>query len=259
MKIQLYKGDCLEIMKKISDKSVDMILCDLPYGITKCKFDVSIPLDVLWKHYERIIKDRGAIVLFSAQKFTHALMGSNLKKFRYKIVWKKTQPVGFLNAHKMPLRCHEDILVFYKKLPTYNPIMRHVERRDIGRKRKNSGRAEQYNEFRKDEYEWVETGKRFPLDVIEFSNWNGALFGNTNFATKHPTQKPVDLLSYLIKTYTNEKEIVLDNCMGSGSTGVACVRTNRSFIGIEKNERYFNIAKDWIEKEKNTKDRELNE
>lgn len=250
MQTQLYQGDCLEVMKQIPDKSIDMILCDLPYGTTRCKFDVVIPFEPLWKEYKRIIKDNGAIVLFSQQPFTSDLIQSNRKMYRYEIIWKKTLPTGFLNAKKMPMRCHENICVFYKHLPTYNPIMRKVERTDIGRKRINSGKAEQYNEFRDDNWEWVETGERYPTDVIKFSNWNGALFGNVDKTVRHPTSKPIDLLEYLIKTYTNERETVLDNCMGSGSAGVACVNTNRDFIGIELDENYFNIAKQRIEEAK---------
>ena len=247
--IDLKQGDCLEIMKDIPDESIDMVLCDLPDGTTQCSWDIVIPFEPLWKEYKRIIKDNGAVLLFSAQPFTGELIMSNKKMFRYEIIWKKTQPMGFLNAHKMPMRCHENILVFYKKLPTYNPIMRQVKCRGIGRKRGNSGNAKQYNEFRKDDYEWTETGRRFPLDVIEFSNQNGVVYGNNEKATKHPTQKPVPLLEYLIKTYTNEGETVLDNCMGSGSTGVACIHTNRNFIGIELDKKYFQIASERIEKE----------
>ena len=173
--------------------------------------------------------------------------------YRYEIIWKKTLPTGFLNAHKMPMRCHENICVFYKRLPTYNPIKWKQPNRKNGEVRKNSGAASQYNEFRKSDWQYIETGERFPLDVVEFSNWNGGgFYGVAKHAekTKHPTQKPVPLLEYLIKTYTNEGETVLDNCMGSGSTGVACVNTNRDFIGIELDENYFNIAKQRIEEAK---------
>lgn len=249
--MKLLHGDCLELMKDIPDESVDMILCDLPYGTTKCEFDKVIPFEELWQQYKRIIKERGAILLFSQQPFTSRLVLSNSKMFRYEIIWKKTLPTGFLNAKKMPMRYHENICVFYKKLPTYNPIMRKVERKDIGRVRTNGGKAQQYNEFRTDDWAYVETGERYPGDVIEFSNWNGALFGKTDKATKHPMQKPVELLEYLIKTYTNKDDTVLDNCMGSGSTGVACVNTKRNFIGIELNEHYFGVAKARIAEAKN--------
>lgn len=168
--------------------------------------------------------------------------------WRYDIVWEKTQPTGFLNAKKMPLRAHEVICVFYQKLPTYNPMMRKAERNDIGRVRRNSGAAQQYNEFRKDDWTWTETGERYPTDVVRFSNWNGALFGNTEKTIKHPTAKPVPLLEYLIRTYTNPGETVLDCCMGSGSTGVAAVNTGRDFIGIELDQQYFQIAQERIER-----------
>lgn len=240
--IDLRHGDCLELMKDIPDGSVDMILCDLPYGTTACKWDSVITFEPLWEQYKRIIKRNGAIVLFSAQPFTTDLICSNRKMFRYEVIWQKTQAQGFLNANKMPLRAHENILVFYKKLPTYNPIMTEVERTDVGRVRNvNATRSQQYRPMNRTT--WIETGKRYPTDVIKFSNWNGALFGKTQNCVNHPTSKPVPLLKYLIKTYTNPGEVVLDNCMGSGSTGVACVNTGRRFIGIEKDAQYFEIAR----------------
>lgn len=236
-------------MKEIPDKSVDMILCDLPYGTTRCKWDSVIPFEPLWGQYNRIIKDNGAVLLFSAQPFTSELIMSNRKCFRYEIIWEKTQPTGFLNAKRMPLRNHENIVVFYRKLPTYNPIKHKAKNpKTIGRKKVNGTQAKQYNSYITGKYEWTETGERMPTDVIKFSNWNGARFGDTSKAVKHSTTKPVPLLEYLIKTYTNEGETVLDNCMGSGSTGVACVHTGRDFIGIELQDEYFQIAKDRIEK-----------
>lgn len=239
--MQLIHGDCLEKMKDIPDKSIDMILCDLPYGVTKVKWDTVIPFEPLWEQYERIIKPNGAIVLFSTQPFTTDLICSNRNMFRYEIVWEKTQKTGFYNANKMPLKGHENILVFYKSLPTYNPQKYTVKRKDVGRVRnKKADRCVLYG--RVEAQDWVETGQRYPHDVIHFSNWNGALFGKTEKATKHPTQKPVPVLEYLIKTYTNEGDTVLDNCMGSGSTGVACVNTGRDFIGIELDDNYFQIA-----------------
>ena len=245
--MELFNGDCLEVMKSIPDKSVDMVLCDLPYGTTACKWDVPLPLKQLWEQYDRITKKNAAILLFSAQPFTTDLICSNRKNFRYEIIWQKTQASGFLNANKMPLRAHENILVFYKNLPTYNPIKTSVNRKDIGR-------VKQGNEMRSQVYGtdmmraiWVETGLRYPTDVIKFSNWNGSLFGKNVSHIKHPTAKPVDLLEYLIKSYSNPGDTILDNCMGSGSTGVACVKTNRDFIGIELDDNYFSIAKDRIE------------
>lgn len=240
-----YCMDGLEGMAQIDDKSIDMILCDLPYGTTQCFWDVVIPFEPLWKQYKRIIKDHGAILLFSQQPVTTDLIMSNRKMFRYEIIWNKTLPTGFLNAKKMPMRYHENICVFYKHLPTYNPQMRTVERNDIGRERRNSGKAEQYNKFRNDDWKWVETGKRYPSSVIDYdlpeeledvikcSNWNGALFGNTDKVVGHSASKPVPLLEYLIKTYTNPNELILDNCAGSCSTGIAAYNTGRRFIGFE--------------------------
>lgn len=245
--MQLFNGDCLEVMKSIPDKSIDMVLCDMPYGTTACKWDVPLPLKQLWEQYDRITKKNAAILLFSAQPFTTDLICSNRKNFRYEIIWQKTQLQGFLNANKMPLRAHENILVFYKKLPTYNPIKTSVNPKDIGRVRKpNMIRSQQYGTTMPRTI-WVETGLRYPTDVIKFSNWNGTIFGKNVSHIKHATAKPVDLLEYLIKSYSNPGDTILDNCMGSGSTGVACVNTNRDFIGIELDDKYFSIAKDRIE------------
>ena len=216
-------------MKNIPDKSIDMILCDLPYGTTHNKWDNVIPMEPLWKQYNRIIKDHGAIVLFSQMPFGASLIMSNPKMFRYEWIWEKNQAVGFLNAKKMPLRKHENILVFYKHLPTYNPqglikLDEPIqEKGSANRNGKNYGVADK---------SFIRTHTNYPTDIITFSKDSGY----------HPTQKPVDLLEYLIKTYTNEGDTVLDNCMGSGSTGVACVNTNRDFIGMELNEEYFKIA-----------------
>ena len=245
--MELLNGDCLEVMKSIPDKSVDMVLCDLPYGTTACKWDNVIPFEPMWEQYDRITKKNAAILLFSAQPFTTDLICSNRKNFRYEIIWQKTQASGFLNANKMPLRAHENILVFYKNLPTYNPIKTSVNRKDIGRATKPGLlRSQQYGTKMMHTI-WVETGLRYPTDVIKFSNWNGSLFGKNVSHVKHPTAKPVDLLEYLIKSYSNPGDTILDNCMGSGSTGVACVNTNRDFIGIELDDNYFSIAKDRIE------------
>ena len=216
-------------MKNIPDKSIDMILCDLPYGTTHNKWDNVIPMKPLWEQYNRIIKDHGAIVLFSQMPFGASLIMSNPKMFRYEWIWEKNQAVGFLNAKKMPLRKHENILVFYKHLPTYNPqgLIKLdepiYEEGSANRNGKNYGVADK---------SFIRTHKNYPTDIITFNKDAGY----------HPTQKPVDLLEYLIKTYTNEGDLVLDNCMGSGSTGVACVNTNRDFIGMELNEEYFKIA-----------------
>lgn len=201
--------------------------------------------------YKRIIKDNGAIVLFSSQPFTTDLIQSNRKMFRYEIIWEKTQKTGFLNANKMPLKGHENLLIFYRHLPTYNPQKYQIERKNIGRIREEKAdRANHYGHVEAQNY--TEDGTRYPHDVIHFSNWNGALFGKTEKATVHQTQKPVPLLEYLIRTYSNEGDTVLDNCMGSGSTGVACVNTGRNFIGMELDEHYFEIAKQRIEEAQKT-------
>lgn len=235
--IDLKCGDCLELMKDIHDKSIDMILCDLPYGTTKNKWDSVINLDLLWKQYERIIKDNGCIILFAQTPFDKVLGTSNLKLLKYEWIWQKDNGTGFLNAKKMPLKLHENILVFYKNTPTYNPQMRKGFKpysQKSGRGSSNYG--EQIRVITEND------GTRYPVDIVEFKRDKNKL---------HPTQKPVALLEYLIKTYTNEGNLVLDNCMGSGSTGVACKNLNRSFIGIELDENYFNIAKERIEKELN--------
>ena len=226
--IDIKQGDCLELMKDILDRSVDMVLCDLPYGTTRNKWDSVIPLNKLWGQYERIIKDNGAIVLFSQMPFSAELVHSNLKLFKYEWIWQKDNGTGFLNAKKMPLKIHENILVFYKKLPLYNPQMRigfKPYKCKQGRHSTNYGAYEQGHITESN-------GERYPIDIIKFKKDAGL----------HPTQKPVELLEYLIKTYTNENETVLDNCMGSGSTGVACINTNRNFIGYELDEKYFEIA-----------------
>ena len=237
--IKLIHGDCLEIMKNIPDNSVDMILCDLPYGTTRNCWDKMIDLEKLWEQYERIIKDNGAIVLFAQTPFDKVLGVSNLKLLKYEWIWEKPQGTGFLNAKKMPLKNHENILVFYKKLPIYHPQMDGDEIRKVKRNPSHK-KTSNYGAF---EYEEVSLYKgRYPKSVLKFK------YDKQKF---HPTQKPIELLEYLIKTYTNEREIVLDNCMGSGSTGVACLNTNRKFIGIELDDKYFEIAKERIKEAQN--------
>lgn len=241
--IKLINGDCLEIMKTIEGKSIDMVLCDLPYGTTKNKWDVVVPIDDVWKQYNRVIKDNGVIILFANGMFTADLMQSNKKTWRYNLIWEKTTVTGFLNAKIMPLRGHEDICVFYKNKATYNPI------KTTGNKRKVSKAehkvmcklTDNYNRYELTTYDSTE---RYPKSVLKFAT-------DKQKSALHPTQKPVKLLEYLIKTYTNEEDTVLDNCMGSGSTGVACINTNRNFIGIELDENYFNIAKKRIEEVQN--------
>ena len=228
MNIELYNGDCLELMKNIPDKSIDMILCDLPYGKTRNKWDSIISLDKLWEQYNRIIKDNGAITLFAQTPFDKVLGVSNLKMLKYEWIWEKEQGTGFLNAKKMPLKNHENILIFYKKPPIYNPQMKKGKPYTLERNTFTVNYGKQVDMVRTEN-----TGERYPLTILKFKRDKEKL---------HPTQKPIALLEYLIKTYTNEGEIVLDNCMGSGSTGIACLRTNRNFIGIEKDDKYFDMA-----------------
>lgn len=233
---KLYKGDCLEVMKEIPTGSVDMILCDLPYGTTECKWDSIIPLDRLWKEYERIIKEDGAIVLTAAQPFTTHLIESNIKRFRYCWYWVKNTPTGFCFAKYQPMRRVEDVCVFYKKAPKYNPqgLVR-IEKPKSRIRKPLKSEDWIYGDTLNGEFtpQWT----NYPSNVLNIKSERGF----------HPTQKPVPLFEYLIKTYTDEGMTVLDNCMGSGTTGVACMNTNRKFIGIELNEKYFNVAKERIE------------
>ena len=280
--IKLYNGDCLEVMKEIPSKSVDMILCDLPYQVTKNKWDIIIPMndyviiddealekdkfylqqfmkgltkkeidkiwkenkqEGLWSHYNRVVKDNGAILLFGQDIFSAQLINSNLKMYKYKWFWKKDRPSGFLNAKKMPLKDVEEILVFYKKCPVYNPqFWEGIPLHGIGTKYKEGNLGNNnYGKFASHTNPSANREgdtKKYPRQVLEFKRPHPPIF---------PTQKPVDLCEYLIKTYTNEGDLVLDNCMGSGSTGVACKKLNRKFIGIELNSETFNLAKDRIE------------
>lgn len=241
--INLYQGDCLEIMKQIKDKSIDMILCDLPYGTTQNKSDIIVPFEPLWNQYERIIKDNGAIILFAQGVFYIDLVNSNRKLFRYDLVWDKCLVSGFLNAKRMPLRQHEQIAVFYKKLPTYNPQFtqgKPLHSKGIAYTNKEI-KNQNYGKFNITDDIRAGSTQKYPTSIIKFQKPHPSI-------TIHRTQKPVELLEYLIKTYTNENDIVLDNCMGSGSTGVACKNLNRNFIGIELDENYFNIAKERIDK-----------
>ena len=244
---KIYNEDCLIGMDKIPDGIIDMILCDLPYGTTDAFWDKRIPFEPLWEQYKRITKKNAAIVLFSQMPFGAELIMSNLKMFRYEWIWRKTNGIGFLNANKMPLRIHENILVFYRKLPIYNP--QKWQGKPYIDKRRNHAATIIYSNFAKESISNLD-GMRFPLDVIEFNNAN-------RFNNFHSTQKPVDLLEYLIKTYTNEGETVLDNCIGSGSTAVACVNTGRNFIGFETEKEYFDIACRRVEKAQAAKGLEL--
>lgn len=238
--MQLIYGDCLEKMKDIPDKSIDMVLCDLPYGTTQNKWDSIIPLNPLWEQYDRIVKTDGAIALFSQTPFDKVLGTSNLGILRYEWIWEKNKATGHLNAKKMPMKAHENILIFYKELPIYNPqglVEKETPTINKGSRGQKEGGAGGSN-YGKSDKDSLQTHIGYPRDIIYFPVEIKAEF--------HPTQKPVILCEYFIRTYTNEGMIVLDNTMGSGSTGVACVNTNRNFIGIEKDEDYFLIAKQRI-------------
>ena len=235
--IQLYNGDCLELMKNIPDKSIDCILCDLPYGITQCFWDIVIPFDKLWVEYKRICKTNTPVLLFGSEPFSSYLRISNIEWYRYDWVWVKTKASGFLNAKRRPMKQHESISVFSENQHTYNPqgLIKGVFKtgRNSNMEKKVYGGSKNHG---------VSEYGNYPKSVLCFAN-------PSNTGHLHPTQKPVDLLEYLVKTYTNEGDTVLDNCMGSGTTGVACVNTNRNFIGIELDPKYFNIAKERINDE----------
>ncbi|PDZ29159.1 cytosine methyltransferase [Bacillus toyonensis] len=237
---QVFNMDCLEGMKMIEDKSIDLILCDLPYGTTACSWDSIIPFDLLWQQYERIIKDNGAILLTASQPFTTKLIASNMKLFRYEWIWKKGNHVtGFPNANRMPLKNHENVLVFYKKLPKYYPqdlvlLNKPVQKKQI-RRMKILGKRN--NESLNNVY--VKKYTNYPKSIIDFPRES---------KTFHPTQKPVALFEYLIKTYTKEGETVLDNCMGSFTTAIACINTNRNYIGFEMEEEYWKLGNERVNK-----------
>ena len=242
---ELYNDECIERMKYIKDKTIDMILCDLPYGTTDCKWDNIISFDEMWEQYNRIIKDNGAIVLFSAQPFTTKLINSNIKNYKYSWYWIKNTVTGFAFAKHQPMRKVEDINVFYKKKPLYEPQgLKKLDKPKIKKRIENKGKDSIYNE-----------STLLKEHIVKYTNYpNNVLFFNKETKTIHPTQKPVDLLEYLIKTYTREGDIILDNCMGSGSTGVACAKTKRKFIGIELDKNYFEKAKNRISIEYNIND-----
>lgn len=235
----IINGDCLEVMKQIPDKSIDMILCDLPYGETQNKKDIIIPFNLLWENYERIIKNNGAILLFAQGLFYIDLINSNRKLFRYDLVWDKVLTSGFLNAKRMPLRRHEQIAVFYKKLPVYNPQFsigkplhsKGVIYKDKDVKNQNYGKFSHTDDSRKGSTE------KYPTSILRFQKPHPSV-------SKHRTEKSIECLEYLIKTYSNEGNIVLDNCMGAGSTCIACQNTKRKFIGIELDNKYYNIAEE---------------
>jgi DNA modification methylase len=229
----LFNGDCLEILKDVPTGSVDLVLADLPYGTTGCKWDTVIPLKPLWAHYWRVLKQNGAVVLFGNQPFTTKLITSAFENFRYQWIWEKQKPTNFLQARKMPLRSHEDLSVFYRALPTYNP--QGLVPVNIKNGRRNKGARGVYLEVSGGERgsHYVQKEGNFPRSILKFS---------TDTSNPHPTAKPVPLLEYLIRTYTNPGETVLDNTMGSGATGVAAILTGRRFIGVEMEPSYFQIA-----------------
>lgn len=238
-RIRLFHGDCLDIMPKIPDSYVDLILCDLPYGTTANKWDVQIDLHSLWIQYKRCIKDNGAILLFSQGRFTHILYNSNPKQFRYDLVWDKKLKSGFLNAKRMPLRQHESVLIFYNKPPVYNPqFTTGKPNNSNGVKDNNNNNNKKYNNNNYGEFKATitkQTTDKYPTSIMTFEKVHPS-------KTVHPTQKPTELLEYLIRTYSNKNATVMDNTMGSGSTGVACINTNRRFIGIEMDETIYNTA-----------------
>lgn len=247
---KIFNEDCLVGMNRIPDKSVDMILCDLPYGTTRNKWDSILPLGLLWEQYERIIKDNGAIVLTAQTPFDKVLGASNLKLLKYEWIWEKDRASGHLNAKKMPMKAHENILVFYKKLPTYNAQMTtgHKPSNTSGKRKKDTTN---YGKFK----QIISGGQttRYPRSVQKVN------VVNSQHGYTHPTQKPVALFEYLIKTYTNEGETVLDNCMGSGTTAIACLNTNRNYIGFELEKEYFEKINQRIESyHSNTKEAKQN-
>lgn len=234
----IVQGDCLEVMNDIPAASIDMILCDLPYGTTKNEWDSIIPLDHLWDHYKRIIKDDGAIVLTAQTPFDKVLGCSNLEMLRYEWVWEKTAATGHLNAKKMPLKAHENILVFYKKLPTYNPQITGGHVRKVSKAEHNKNPlSSNYGKFDSKTYDSTD---RYPRSVLRFPT-------DKQKEALHPTQKPISMFRYLIETYSNPGDLILDNCIGSGTTAAAAISCGRSFIGIEKDKKYFEIARRRIE------------
>jgi site-specific DNA-methyltransferase (adenine-specific) len=238
---KVYLGDCLDIMSGIEDKSIDMILCDLPYGTTACKWDTIIPFKPLWEQYERIIKPNGAIVLTASQPFTSALVMSNPKMFRYEWIWDKIIPTGFTMANYRPMTNHENVLVFSKGKMTYTPNGGYIKFNPQKTKRDKPIKGYAVTskflhdvEFDKQERIYDE---KFPMSIIQFKK---------DKKREHTSQKPIALFEYLIKTYTNENDLVLDNCIGSGTTAIACINTKRNYIGIEKEQKYFDIATERI-------------
>lgn len=239
--MKLINGETLTEMSKLPDQSIDMILCDPPYGTTVFKWDSIIDFNELWREYTRIIKKNGAIVLFGQEPFSSLMRTSNLKDYRYDLTWLKNKPTNFFQLKRRVGKDTENIMVFYQKQPTYNPQMRKHVGKPVASKPKKTHNSTTSGKSKSLITPYQDNGLRYPSSVLSFSKVIPS-------QVVHPTQKPVELLEWLIKTYSNEGDMVLDNTMGSGSTGVACVNTNRDFIGIELDENYFNIAKDRIEK-----------
>ena len=243
---QIYNGECLDIMSTLPDGCVDMVFCDLPYGTTQNEWDVLIPFDQLWEQYNRVVKENGAIVLTAQSPFDKILACSNLKYFKYEWIWEKNKATGHLNAKKMPMKAHENILVFYRKMPTYNP-QKTTGHKPFGavKPRDNipdPGKKRNYNHVSKTFGNDGKTTDRYPRDVQKFP-----VINNDSPFKFHPTQKPEEMIEYFIRTYSNPGDVILDNCMGSGSTCIACINTKRQYIGIERDPECFEIAKGWID------------
>lgn len=243
---QIFQGECIEIMSALPESCVDMVFCDLPYGTTQNEWDTLIPFDKLWEQYYRIVKENGAIVLTAQPPFDKILACSNLKDFRYEWIWEKNKATGHLNAKKMPMKAHENILVFYRKLPTYNP-QKTTGHKPFGAVKPKDNipppdKKRNYNHVAKTFGNDGTTTDRYPRDVQRFP-----VINNDDPLKFHPTQKPVGMIEYFIRTYSNPGETILDNCMGSGSTCIACLNTGRQYIGIEGDPEYFTKAKQWIE------------
>lgn len=237
MRTDLHYANCFKIFPTIPDKSIHLILCDLPYGTTDCEWDILLPFEALWKEYERIITDNGAIILTASQPFTTKLINSNPKLFRYELIWYKSKASGFLNANKMPNKSHENILIFYKKLPTYNPQKYQIDpkfQRKGKSKKKPQSSLFNIRGKKSESYQYFDNGLRHPDSVL--------CFPSEMRKGMHPTQKPVALMKFLVSSYSNVGDTVLDNCMGSGTTGIACVELDRNFIGIEQEEEFFELA-----------------
>ena len=242
---KIYNEDCLEGMKRIQEKSIDMILCDLPYGTTACKWDSIIPMELLWENYNRIIKDRGVIILTATQPFASQLINANIKNFKYDLIWDKMIGGAFVLAKKRPLPKHEHILIFYKNAPIYNPQMTEAIPKNMRPTNKGSSQGNAVpvaGGLAKSEKDY-NPNKRYPTSIL---NYSSKMAECNSLHRIHPTQKPIAMFEWLIKTYTNEGETVLDNCIGSGTTAIACIKTKRNFIGFELDENYCKIANERI-------------